>query len=365
MKKIAIIGTQGIPAKYGGFETLVENIVDKKCSSDIEYTVFCSKKNMYATKDIETYRGAFLKYVPIFEANGIQSIAYDILSLLKCLGKGYDVVLILGVSGCIFLPIFRLLYKGKIIVNIDGLEHRREKWGRFARFFLRSSEVCAIHCADLIIADNLGIKSYVVQRYAIKNVTYIAYGGDQAIRNLSEEQELEILKQYQLQDKKYALSICRIEPENNCKVILKAFAQSGEKLCFIGNWQHSVYGENLYQEFGGYPNIQLIGPTYDLDILYTLRKHAQLYVHGHSAGGTNPSLVEAMHFGIPIAAFDCIYNIMTTHNHALYFGNIEELISITCKKDDYSSIGGELQKIAQKEYTWSNIAAQYEKLYND
>ena len=122
-KKIAVIGTVGVPANYGGFETLVENIIGENASEDIEYTVFCSSK-VYLEKKSD-YKGAKLKYVGL-KANGAQSTLYDICSMLRTSNK-YDVALVLGVSGCIFLPIFRLWFKNHLIVNIDGLEHRRDK----------------------------------------------------------------------------------------------------------------------------------------------------------------------------------------------------------------------------------------------
>ena len=112
---------------------------------------FCSGKD-YATR-LNTYKNVRLKYIPLFHANGVQSTPYDILSMLKCL-HGYDTVVILGVSGCIFLPVFRLLFRKRLVANIDGLEHRRAKWGKFTRWFLRTSEAMAVRYADVVIADN-------------------------------------------------------------------------------------------------------------------------------------------------------------------------------------------------------------------
>lgn len=192
MKQVAIVGIQGVPAKYGGFETLVENIIGDNCCFEVRYTVFCSGKD-YATR-MKTYKGAQLKYIPLFHANGMQSTPYDILSMLRCL-RGYDTVIILGVSGCIFLPVFRLLYRKQLIVNIDGLEHRRAKWGKFARWFLRTSEAMAVRYADVIIADNKGIQDYVWNTYH-KKAELVAYGGDHAQRNVTEERQNEILRQY-------------------------------------------------------------------------------------------------------------------------------------------------------------------------
>lgn len=172
MKQIAIVGIQGVPAKYGGFETLVENIIGDNCSPEVRYTVFCSGKD-YATR-LNTYKNVRLKYIPLFHANGVQSTPYDILSMLKCL-HGYDTVVILGVSGCIFLPVFRLLFRKRLVANIDGLEHRRAKWGKFTRWFLRTSEAMAVRYADVVIADNKGIQDYVRETYH-KEAVLIAYG---------------------------------------------------------------------------------------------------------------------------------------------------------------------------------------------
>ena len=151
MKKIAIVGTQGVPAQYGGFESLVENLISEYKSQDVAYTVFCSARDYTVRRS--TYKGARLKYIPFLHANGVESILYDILSLLCCI-RNFDTVLVLGVSGCVFLPIFRLLYHGRLIVNIDGLEHKRAKWGGFARWFLKLSEAVAVRYADVVISDN-------------------------------------------------------------------------------------------------------------------------------------------------------------------------------------------------------------------
>lgn len=356
MKKIAIVGIQGVPAKYGGFETLVENIIGENCSPDVQYTVFCSKKD-YATRP-DSYKGAKLKYVPLFHANGIQSTLYDICSMLS-VWHGYDTVVVLGVSGCTFLPLFRLLYHKRLVVNIDGLEHRRAKWNGFTKSFLRFSEKMAIKYADAIIADNKGIQDYVTETYH-KDSALIAYGGDHVLRNVPADRQKEILAQYGLAEKQYAVSVCRIEPENNCHITLEAFSKTGRHLVFIGNWERSNYGHEMKTCFAVYPNIQLLDAVYDLDILYTLRNHARWYVHGHSAGGTNPSLVEAMFFGCPILAYDVVYNRETTLNSAYYYKDSEELVALLCK-DDLD--GEEMRVIAEQHYTWKHIAEQYEALY--
>ena len=355
MKKVAIIGTQGIPANYGGFETLVENIIGENCSDDIQYTVFCSSKDM--PSKIKEHKGARLKYVPL-RANGVQSIPYDILSMMRSI-CGYDTILILGVSGCIFLPVFKLFCRKKVIVNIDGLEYRRAKWKGWVKKFLKFSEKCAVRFANVIITDNKGIQDYVKQEYK-KETTLIAYGGDHALIDVTKERETEILKQFGLEAGGYSMSVCRIEPENNCHMTLEAFKNSKEKLVFIGNWYRNGYSKQLKEEYSGYGNIILFDSMYDLEILHTLRKNTKYYIHGHSAGGTNPSLVEAMFFGRPILSFDVIYNRETTKNKAHYYTNADDLLQLIEHGVDN---GKELKQIASEEYIWSKIAKEYEALY--
>ena len=355
MKKVAIIGTVGVPANYGGFETLVENIIGENASEGIEYTVFCSSKS-YKEQKAE-YKGAKLKYVGL-KANGAQSTPYDMLSMMKTTNK-YDVALVLGVSGCIFLPIFRLWFRNKLIVNIDGLEHRREKWGKFAKWFLLKSEAMGVKYADVVVADNKGIQDYVTEVYGKKS-ELIAYGGDHVERQVADEVQDRVLKEYGVEKDDYAISVCRIEPENNCHVILEAFSKTNKKLIYIGNWERSDYGKALKEKYSKFPNINIHTPEYNLDTLYALRSHAAMYIHGHSAGGTNPSLVEAMFFGKPILAFDVIYNRATTDEQAYYFKDSDSLLKLISQE----GLNGDAMKtVAQKQYTWKKIALQYEALY--
>ncbi len=355
MTKVAIIGTQGVPAKYGGFESLVENLLGENCPEDVEYTVFCSGKDM--REHLSDYKGAKLKYIPL-KANGAQSVPYDILSLCKVL-KGYNVVLVLGVSGCLFLPVFHMLNSKKLIINIDGMEYKRDKWGKFAKKILKVSEAMAVKYADVIITDNKAIQEYVAQEYG-KQSKLIAYGGDHVIRDLPDGYAKSILKKYGLKKDDYAIAVCRIEPENNCEMVLRAFSNSDKTLVYIGNWGHSEYSQELRNRFSKYSNIKMLDAIYDLDVLYALRSNAGLYVHGHSAGGTNPSLVEAMFFGIPIISYDVVFNRATTKDEAYYFKGADDLIKIINRTD---LDGTRMKEIAEKHYTWKTISAQYAKLY--
>ena len=348
--KVAVVGTVGLPACYGGFESLVENLV-RYNKSNTEYTVFCSGK--YYKNKVDKYLGANLLYVPM-NANGISSIGYDIRCLIICLRQKFDAILILGVSGCIFLPIFKIFSNAKIITNIDGLEWRRDKWGRLAKWFLKLSEKIAIKYSDIIISDNEAIGEYVLKKYGVKSEV-IAYGGDHAINAIEN-------KTHKMANDFY-LSLCRIEPENNVHIILDVFSKTQKKLKFIGNWSRNEYGLNLKKKYSDYSNIELLDPIYDLDILYSYRSQCVAYIHGHSAGGTNPSLVEAMHFGKNIIAFDCDFNRYTTENSAIYFSDTDTLSLILSSMDNLSN-GSYMKGLALRKYTWETISSQYHKLFN-
>lgn len=359
IKHVAIIGTQGVPAKYGGFETMVENIIGENCSSDIQYTVFCSSKDLSTRWSF--YKGARLKYIPI-SANGMQSTIYDTISLIKAI-RGYDVIVVLGVSGGLFFPFFRLLCRKKLIVNIDGLEHKRAKWGRFAKTFLRVSEEFALRYSDVVIADNQGIVDYIRKRYKKKTVL-IAYGGDHVKQKITTDEEENILHDLKLTKKDYSLAICRIEPENNCHVTLEAFVRTEQNLVFVGNWERSDYGRDLKERYGKLKNIIILESVYDLKILHALRNNCRFYIHSHSAGGTNPSLVEVMFFGCPVLAYDVVYNRETTENRADYFRDITDLVLLLVKDSTaYKENAQAMLEIAQRRYTWKAIAEQYEGLY--
>ncbi|MEX9871329.1 DUF1972 domain-containing protein [Providencia huaxiensis] len=352
-KSVSIIGTVGLPACYGGFESLVDNIT-KNVSENIQYTVFCSSKSYKTKKD--RFNNAILKYIPL-NANGIQSIPYDILSLCRCIISKPNTVLILGVSGCMFLPIYRLFSKSRVITNIDGLEWKRDKWNSLAKKILKFSEKLAIKYSDVIIADNQAIADYILKEYNI-SAKVIAYGGDHVFTT-------KIDNNISLKEKEYYLSICRVEPENNTALILESFADNQKKLIFIGNWNNSDYGISLKNKYSKFSNIQLLDPIYDISILYQYRVNCKGYIHGHSAGGTNPSLVEAMHIAQPIIAFDCSFNRYSTENKALYFHDAPSLSNIIISSDDEmlknNSIA--MKEIALKKYKWDIITSEYEDIY--
>lgn len=348
MSKLSIIGTVGLPACYGGFETLVENLVSKSVKN-LNITVYCSSKSyVNRPSDLD---GINLIYIP-FKANGVQSIIYDIASLIHSIFKRPDTVLILGVSGCIFLPFYCLFSRSKVVTNIDGLEWQRAKWGRWTKKFLKFSEKLAVKFSDEVVADNQAIADYIKSEYTI-NSSVIAYGGDHAV-----------ISNMESTDVGFALALCRIEPENNIEMILNAFSQTDKPLKFVGNWNNSDFGRRMKEQYSSYDNIELVDPIYDIDKLSILRSSCSYYVHGHSAGGTNPSLVEMMHFGKTILCFDCNYNRASTESEAAFFSDVSGLVEIIDALET-NTIGTAIQngekmaEIAKRRYTWDIVQKQY------
>ena len=354
-KSVGIIGTVGVPAKYGGFETLAHQLVEN-LAHKIDLTVYSSGIT-YSKKDrVKRWKGANIKYIPL-KANGVQSILYDFFSMLHAIIY-CDVLLVLGVSGCIFLPFIKLLSSKKIIVNVDGIEWRRAKWKGWVKKFLRLSEQMAVRYADEIITDNAGLQDHVAKIYGIRS-SLIEYGADHVA---PVKIEAKYSEKYSFLNQPYAFKVCRIEPENNIHIVLEAFKTvKSKKLVLVGNWTHNSYGRGLLKEFGHIPNLHLLDPIYEQEELNVLRSNCSFYIHGHSAGGTNPSLVEAMFLGLPIIAFDVVYNKVTTEYKGVYFGTKEELLEQIISLDDSSldALGFTMKSIADRRYTWSVISNKY------
>lgn len=359
--KIAIIGTVGLPAKYGGFETLAEHLVTQ-LSYQYDFTVYCSKKKYRKEEQLTNYKGAKLKYIPL-EANGVQSIPYDTISILHAVFTS-DVLLILGVAGAWILPFVRLFSNKKIIISIDGIEWKRDKWSMLAKLYLWWAEKLAVHFSHIDISDNESIQDYTALRYQTLS-RVIEYGADQT---MEVKPTVEDLEKYSFLKNEYAVKVCRVEPENNVHLVLEAFRiQQQMRLVIVGNWNNSNYGKQLKEKYQNIANITLLDPIYNQREIDLIRGNAALYIHGHSAGGTNPSLVEAMYLTLPVLAFKVSYNITTTENKAVYFLTSKELVQQlnTFSREQLNDLKDEMKAIANRRYTWKVIAKQYELLIQE
>jgi glycosyltransferase involved in cell wall biosynthesis len=358
-KKIAIIGAVGVPAAYGGFETMVDNLLPF-LTVENDVTVYCSGKTYTKKERMGFYKGAKLKYINL-NANGLSSLLYDSVSILKA-AKNSDVILCLGVSGGFVFPLVTAFSKAKIVVNVDGLEWRRQKWGRLAKALLKMLEWTCIKFSHADIADNQGIKRYLSYNYNVIG-QLIAYGGDHS-KSFKPNQSLR--KKYPFVTSDYDFKVARIEPENNIRMILNAYSnQLKRRLVVVGNWFNSPFGRELYDEYLEYDNLILLAPIYDAYELGVLRGNCSLYIHGHSAGGTNPSLVEAMFLGLPVLSYDVSFNRFTTKDKAIFYKNEQHLLRLLNNLDEarLCELANDMKSIAAEEYRWKLIAEKYLLLF--
>lgn len=354
-KKVGIIGTNGLPAKYGGFETLTNYLV-RDLSKDFDLTVYCS--NLHKDERLQQYNGAKLVYIPL-SANGIQGVLYDILSILHSLFS-MDVLLILGSSGTVVLPI-NFFFRKKVVFNFGGLEWQREKWNFIAKKFLKISEAFGVRYANTIVVDNAVFAEYVKNSYD-KESRLIEYGGDHVLPANNQG----ILEKYGISFPQYFLSVSRAQEDNYIHLLLDAFVKVPElNLVVISNWKISSYGINLKENYSGYQNIKLVDAVYEQVDLDIIRSNAKWYIHTHSKCGSAPSLIEAISLGLPIISYDVPANRSTTEEKAVYFNNTAELINILKKINEYNSkeYAASMREIASRRYKWEIISKKYSELF--
>lgn len=356
-KRIAIIGSAGIPANYGGFETLVHYLTKEK-SSHYDFVVFCQKT---IKKDrLYEFNQSKLKYIPL-KANGGQSIIYDIISILLSWFR-YDTLLILGTPGCIILPFLNIIKRTRTVVNFGGLEWERQKWSKLVRWYLKISEKIAIRFATVVVADNQHFQNYIKKEYKKESVV-IEYGSDHTSYFPVDSS---LIEKYPYLRYNYDVSVSRAQSDNNLHVLLEAYSKMPERnLVLISNYEKFEYGKQLKKVYSKYPNIVIQDAIYDLQDLDTIRSNAKLYIHSHSFCGTAPSLVEAMHLGLPIIALDVPTNRYTTENKATYFKTVNDLKEILTHSHERLDIisGTTMKEIAERKYTWKIIANKYSELF--
>jgi glycosyltransferase involved in cell wall biosynthesis len=269
----------------------------------------------------------------------------------------YDKILILGSTGGLILP-FLFPFRSKFVLNIGGIEWQRSKYSPIMQKISRFLMKVTVKFSGHLIADNQGIKDYIKEEYRRTDPEVIAYGGDQAVFMPVAKEAINL---YPFLKGKYAIAIARIQSDNNVEMLLEVFKEASFPLVYIGNWDVSEYARNIREKYINCENLILLDAIYDLQILNILRSNCYVYVHGHSAGGTNPSLVEAMHCEIPIACYGNIFNKYVTEHKALYFLNKEELSEIirTTKEDVLKENASKMKEIAMNKYTWEIISHLY------
>lgn len=354
----AIIGCRGVPGGYGGFETFADQFARRAGEFGIDLIVVCDRS---VRRDVE-YGFCRRVFLPL-PANGALGILYDIASILYCVVTGRD-ILLLGCSGAIALPLTRLR-RLSVVTNTAGIEWGRSKWGPLAQWFLRISEATAARWSHALVADNEGISMHLAKAYG-RQSSVIAYGGDhlpyaEALPFTSNSLQAGLM----VSARDSFLAVARCQPDNNVEEILRAFAASSQRLIFVSNWKGSKYGERMIGEYSDLPNVQLVDPIYDVDVLGYMRRQCIAYVHGHSAGGTNPSLVEAMWGQRNCLCFDNEFNRFTTRQDGLFWNDaaeLEGLLDLEYEAPDLVKRAHRLRATAEREYNWSAIVGSYAKL---
>ena len=352
--KIYLSGTNGLPGKYGGWDNLLLNLSKELSKRNI---VFCHTSIFDGDPEITFYEGANIDFINL-SANGFQSILYDFICMFRAF-KGKGVCILMGCSGGIFVPLFRILGL-KIILNPDGEEWKRGKWSIPAKIFLKISYYIATYFANFVVADHPVILKNILKFRSKKTTFYIPYGGDNAEEQAFDFAEKKVSEMFF--KKSYIFSVCRIEPENNIHMCLALAAETNHPLIFIGNWNRSKYGLHLRKKYSKYSNICMLDPIYDPTILGSFRSNAKIYFHGHTVGGTNPSLVEAMYLGLNIIAHDNVFNRFTTGDLVYYFSNQKSLHEALSKSISQPISAEKLKNLVLERYTWKKVIDKYKKV---
>ena len=355
--RIAILGTRGIPNYYGGFEQLAEHLAPGLVKAGHAVTVYNSHNHPYQGKKWE---GVEIRhcYDPEYWMGSAGQFIYDLNCLMDARKRNFDVILQLGYTSS---SIWGLLFPSSamVVYNLDGLEWQRTKYSKLTRRFLLYAEKLAVKFSDFYIADSPVIQSYFRKKYGIES-EYIAYGAEQF-----QQADEGTLREYGVSAGNYFLLMARMEPENNIETILDGFTKSDtdKKILVIGNTGNK-FGKYLRHKFGGDARILFGGVIYEQPKIHTLKLFSHLYFHGHSTGGTNPSLLEAMASKALIAAHDNAFNAQVLGKNALYFSDANDITALvdkipegTCRECMIRRNG---EKISQ-DFSWSGIIAHYER----
>lgn len=380
MQHVFIIGSRGLPAQYGGFETFVDQLVSHQVSPDIQYHVAClSTDQAYQHFD---YKGVDCFTIKAPKLGPARVIAYDMMAInyalkvIKKQGIEQPIFYVLGNTiGAFVAPFARKIHKigGRFYINPDGLEWKRAKWAKPIQAYLKYSEKIMTRHADLVISDNPGIESYIKEAYPWSKTTYIAYGTDLSSTSLNSQDNKvrEFYQKWQTQEKNYYLILGRFVPENNYETAIREFMVSSTKrdLVIICNHEGNPYFEELRARtgFDQDPRVKFVGTVYDQDLLKYIRKEAFAYIHGHEVGGTNPGLLEALAHTDLNLVLGVSFNQTVAKDTAQYWtketGNLAHLINQVDSLEDVSEWGQRAKANMKQNFTWEKIVGEYEELF--
>jgi len=354
--KIGIVGTRGIPNYHGGFEQFAEffSVFLKKKGHDI--SVYCSHDHPYQEDEFEGVKLIHCKD-PEHKIGTVGQFLYDFNCIQDSRKRDFDIVLQLGYTSSSVWH-WRMPKKAIIITNMDGLEWKRTKYSKKVQRFLKYAESLAVKGSDYLIADSVGIQDYLKQKYKVPS-EFIAYGS-----TLFEDPKLETIAEYNVQPYAYNMLIARIEPENNIETILDGVAQMNDEVPFlvVGKHDTNKFGAAMKEKFKEHKNIRFLGGIYNLEHLNNLRYYSKVYFHGHTVGGTNPSLLEAMASKSLIVAHDNQFNEAILNEDAFYFSTAADVTSalkkIQAKEDFEALLTNNFNKI-KNSFSWEIINNAY------
>lgn len=357
--RIAMVGTRGVPASYGGFETAVEEIGWRLAARGHDVVVYCRRREKGAPK---SYRGMTLVHLPSLRVKVLETLSHTGLSTLHILfHRKPNMAFVFNAANSPFLPILKLS-RVRSAVHVDGLEWKRGKWGSVGRRYYRRAEELCVRWADALIADARGIADYYRDEFEVET-ELLTYGAP-----IIETSELDRLADLGLQKGKFHLVVARFEPENNVDLILQGFISSSAQypLVVVGSAPYAAaYSARIAGLARDDDRVRLLGGIWDQAQLDALYSHTRNYIHGHSVGGTNPSLLRAMGAGAAVVAWDVNFNRDVLGSGASFFSNaatLGHLIVEAERSDEYLVMGAALKKRAQAQYDWDLVTSGYEAL---
>ncbi len=361
--KIAITGTRGIPNQYGGFEHFAESLSIKLVQMGHEVWVY---NPVYHPIKEPLYRGVTIVYKKSLESlvGSAGHYIFDLQCMKNAIYRKVDIILECGYASA--APWYPFLKRRKtvLITHMDGMEWMRKKWGNVTRKLIHLAEKMAVRYSDSIVCDHPVIADYYREQYSV-NPEIITFGA-----RIREKYEEGILHEAGFEPGTYCLLVARLEPENNIRMVIEGFLNAGmkESLVIVGN--HSgIYAHSIFKDYKGNKQLVFTGGIYDEKLLDHLRHFSKVVLHGHSVGGTNPSLLEAMAAGSLIIAHDNPYNRWVLGENAGYFnsaGELSILLSEIERIRSYSQplIDRNLERI-RKDFQWDSVVKRYEMLFSN
>jgi glycosyltransferase involved in cell wall biosynthesis len=358
--RIAILGTRGIPANYGGFETFAEELSRRLVDRGHDVTVYC--RSHYVDRELKEYNGIQLKVLPTVRHKYLDTVVHTFLSTMSACTKRFDAVLICNAANSPFVPI--LTWTGTpVAVNVDGLERRRKKWNWLGRAYYRLGERASVWFATEVVTDARAIQEYYLSEYKMPS-TMIAYGAE-----IERKPSPETVAKYGVEPEKYFLYVSRLEPENNAAMVIEAFrkVRTDLKLVIVGDAPYATeYKKRLKELAGDDDRIIFTGFVFGSDYK-TLQQNAYAYIHATEVGGTHPALIEAMGFGNCVLCLSTAENDEVAGDAAIFFKNADDLAHEMQKiSNDASSVESLRQKArerARTHYSWDAVTDEYEKLF--